>query len=126
MKRDIVEMLRDPALDHDCLHRMQAANEIERLRETLQGIAEADWRKWEELARRANTRDTRKPDNWRHDCTHFVAWHDKTPAPRKDCPDDYNPCTKGRAMKFMVPEENDDEHGFYLPVCADREPVSNA
>lgn len=27
-----------------------AAEEIERLRETLQGIADADWRKWEELA----------------------------------------------------------------------------
>lgn len=27
-----------------------AANEIERLRETLEGIANADWRNWEELA----------------------------------------------------------------------------
>jgi hypothetical protein len=27
-----------------------AANEIERLRETLDGIANADWRTWEELA----------------------------------------------------------------------------
>ena len=32
---DIVEMLRDPALDHDCLHRMRAANEIERLRAAI-------------------------------------------------------------------------------------------
>ena len=28
----------------------QAADELERMRETLQGIAKADWRKWEELA----------------------------------------------------------------------------
>lgn len=74
----------------------------------------------EELARRANAVPTKKPGHWCHDCTHFLAWHDKTPVPRMDCPDDYNPCTKGHAMKFMAPEEVDDEYGFYLPVCADR------
>lgn len=36
MERDVVEMLRDPALDHDCLHRLRAANEIERLRTAIQ------------------------------------------------------------------------------------------
>jgi len=32
---DIVERLRDPKLDHDCLHRMVAADEIESLRQQL-------------------------------------------------------------------------------------------
>ena len=31
-------------------HGVEALTELKRLRETLQGIAEADWRKWEELA----------------------------------------------------------------------------
>ena len=32
---DIVERLRDPKLDHDCLHRMVAADTIESLRQQL-------------------------------------------------------------------------------------------
>jgi len=80
----------------------------------------------EELARRANERDTRKtPEHWCHDCSHFVAWCEQVPAPRKDCPDEYNPCTKGHAMRFMAPEEIDDEYGFYLAVCADRDLLPN-
>lgn len=79
----------------------------------------------EELARRANGVPTQKPEHWCHDCTHFVAWCDKVPAPRKDCPENYNPCTKGHAMRFMVPEEYGDEYGFYLQVCADRGLTSN-
>ena len=75
----------------------------------------------EELARRANGRETRNPEHWCHDCAHFVAWFDKAPEPRKDCPEDYNPCTKGNAMKFRAPEEFDEEYGFFLPVCADRD-----
>lgn len=75
----------------------------------------------EELARRANCVTTQKPRHWCHDCNNFVAWCDKVPAPRKECLENYNPCTKGHAMRFMVPEEYDDEYGFYLPVCADRE-----
>jgi hypothetical protein len=55
-----------------------------------------------------------------HDCKHFVAWLDKEPAPRIDCPGDYNPCTKGH-MKFMAPEHYGDDYGFYLRVCHDRE-----
>ncbi len=39
---DIVEKLRDPALDYDCLHRMVAANEIERLRALLTRQYNAD------------------------------------------------------------------------------------
>ena len=31
-------------------HGIEALEELKRLRETLQGIADADWRKWEELA----------------------------------------------------------------------------
>lgn len=80
----------------------------------------------EELARRANCRNTTQPEHWCHDCTHFVTWTDQIPAPRNDCPDDYNPCSKGHAMKFMGPEEIDSEYGFYLPVCADRGSKPNA
>ena len=80
----------------------------------------------EELARRANARGTKKPDHWCHDCAHFVAWFDRVPAPRKDCPEDYNPCAKGHAMKFIVPEEIGDEYGFYRSVCADRDAKANA
>ena len=79
----------------------------------------------EELARRANGNATAQPEHWCHDCTHFVAWCDKAPMPRKDCPESYNPCTKSHAMKFMAPEEIDDEYGFYLPVCADRDLMPN-
>jgi hypothetical protein len=77
----------------------------------------------EEMARRARNSATEKPAAWCHDCTHFVAWCDKVPAPRKDCPDTYNPCTKGHTMRFMAPEgypDGDDCWGFYMPVCADR------
>lgn len=80
----------------------------------------------EELARRANGVTTDKPQHWCHDCSRYVAWNDKVPAPRKDCPDNYNPCTKGHAMRFMAPEEYDDEYGFYLQVCADRDLTPNA
>ncbi len=74
----------------------------------------------EELARRANGRQTKQPKKWCHDCTHFMAWVDgKTP--NMPCPDTYNPCTKGHAMQFMAPEEMDDEYGFYLRVCPDRD-----
>lgn len=75
----------------------------------------------EELARRANGIDTQKPEQWCHDCTHFVTWHNQVPAPRRDCPDSYNPCTKRHKMLFMAPQEIDDTYGFYLPVCADRD-----
>lgn len=77
----------------------------------------------EELARRANTRVPKQPEHWCHDCAHHLVWLDgKTP--NKPCPDDYNPCTKGHEMRFMAPEEIDDEYGFYLPVCVDRDPLS--
>lgn len=74
----------------------------------------------EELARRANGRDTKQPECWCHDCTHYLTWADgKTPS--KPMPDDYNPCTKKHEMRFMAPVEIDDEYGYYLPVCADRD-----
>jgi len=75
----------------------------------------------EELARRANGKVTKKPESWCHECSHFIAWLDVVPTPRKDCPENYNPCTKGHKMRFMAPEEIDDEYGFYLNVCADRD-----
>lgn len=75
----------------------------------------------EELARRANSVTTQKPEHWCCDCTHFVTWLDRQPTPRDcDCPQDYNPCTKRHQMKFIAPQEITDEYGFYLPVCADR------
>lgn len=74
----------------------------------------------EELARRANGRATKLPEHWCHACAHFLTWVDgKTP--HKPCPDDYNPCTKGHAMRFITPEEIGDEYGFHLPVCVDRQ-----
>ena len=75
----------------------------------------------EELARRANEQPTAQPAQWCDDCTHFVAWNDRVPPPRRDCPEDYNPCQKGHAMRFQAPEEIGEEYGFYLPVCADRD-----
>lgn len=74
----------------------------------------------EELARRANGKATKHPEHWCHDCSHYTAWLDRTPTPRKDCPEDYNPCTKGHPMHFVAPEEIGDEYGFYRHVCADR------
>lgn len=79
----------------------------------------------EELARRANEAPTAKPERWCHDCRNFVSWNDQEPPPRRDMPEDYNPCTKRHKMRFVAPDEIDDEYGFYLPVCADRdEPTS--
>lgn len=74
----------------------------------------------EEMIRRANNQPIKKPEDWCHDCMHFEAWLDKVPSPRADCQETYNPCTKGHTMRFMVPEELDEEHGFYRRVCADR------
>lgn len=79
----------------------------------------------EELARRAHARNTEKPEHWCHDCAHFLTWADgKTP--NKPCPDDYNPCTKGHVMRFVEPEDLGDEYGFYLRVCADRNPLPDS
>lgn len=73
----------------------------------------------EELVRRQNVRTHAKPEAWCHDCRHYETWADK---PRRgECPDDFNPCTKGHAMLFVVPEEIDDDFGYYRNVCADRE-----
>lgn len=73
----------------------------------------------EELIRRRNARTVATPKHWCHDCRNFVAWDEVR---RKgEMPDDFNPCTKGHEMKFIVPQEIGDEHGFYLSVCADRD-----
>ena len=78
----------------------------------------------EELARRANGRETKRPEQWCHDCSHFVVWADGR-MPNKQMPDSYNPCTKGHEMRFVAPEEIDDEYGYYLPVCDDRDMTHN-
>ena len=44
------EVRRVMAQNNSDLAMCQAADELERMRETLQGIAKADWRNWEELA----------------------------------------------------------------------------
>ena len=75
----------------------------------------------EELARRANSRPTRKPQQWCESCAHFVAWVDRSPPPQADCPDDYNPCAKQHTMRFHAPEGYDEDYGFYRTVCPDRE-----
>lgn len=75
----------------------------------------------EELIQRRNGRSVNKPEHWCHDCRNFVAWDD---AKRKSLmPETFNPCTKGHSMLFVVPEEIDDEYGFYRRVCADRDMV---
>lgn len=78
----------------------------------------------EELARRANVRDTKQPVHWCHDCTRYLTWVDgKTP--NKPMPDDYNACQKHHEMRFIVPEDIGDEYGYYLHVCADRDMGKN-
>lgn len=73
----------------------------------------------EELIRRRNARTVATPEHWCHDCRNFKAWSD---APRQGpMPEDFNPCTKQHEMLFVVPEEIDDEYGFYRRVCADRD-----
>jgi hypothetical protein len=73
----------------------------------------------EELIRRRNAEPVAKPKHWCHDCAHWKAWNE---VPREgQMPDSFNPCTKGHTMQFVVPQEIDDEHGFYRHVCADRE-----
>lgn len=71
-----------------------------------------------ELARRQNGKIVRARDFKPCDeCSHFK------PAP-EDAPKDYNPCQKGHAMKFRMPQSDsyrDDDWGFYLPRCKDRE-----
>ncbi|MFG5411473.1 hypothetical protein ABXN37_29275, partial [Piscinibacter sakaiensis] len=84
----------------------------------------------EELIRRRNQRTTAHPEHWCHDCQHYKAW-DEVERPRDAigriprCPDDFNPCTKGHKMQFVVPEDYPDgqEWGYYRKVCADRLPV---
>ena len=72
----------------------------------------------EEIIRRRNNETAAKPEHWCHDCDHFKAWNE---LPRAgECPKDFNPCTKGHGMKFIVPVDYGDEHGFYRRVCADR------
>lgn len=72
----------------------------------------------EELIRRRNAEPVAKPKHWCHDCANFESWNAKQRA--GTMPDDFNPCTKGHAMQFVVPQEVNDEHGFYRRVCQDR------
>jgi hypothetical protein len=70
----------------------------------------------EEIARREQRRTERKPvDLWCEDCKHFKFWIGKG-----EPPDTYNPCGNGHKMSFRVPEDYNDECGYYRRVCADR------
>lgn len=74
----------------------------------------------EELARRANEQRVKKPPHWCDECEHFLPWIERSPIPKEDCPDDYNPCSKGHQMSFMPPIEAYGEYGFFRLVCPDR------
>lgn len=69
----------------------------------------------EELAKRRNARETERPVRWCENCEHYKTW-----AKDSDPPDSYNPCSKKHKMHFRVPEQIDDEYGYYRRVCADR------
>lgn len=85
-------------------------------RETLRSFSDDDL--IEELARRRNDRSKRKPERWCQDCARFVPWGIDNKMPM---PENYNPCSKGHAMKFHTPESLDDEFGYFVHICADRE-----
>src|SRR5688572_30327931 len=71
----------------------------------------------EELARRRRAWKNRRPiRHFCDDCGNFKTWtHNDGPI------DDYNPCSKGHAMSFRMPEGyTDTDYGFYRRVCADR------
>lgn len=75
-----------------------------------------------ELVRRRNATDIAKPEHWCHDCAHFEPW-DARPRKSRTMPEDFNACSKGHAMRFVVPEgcpDAQDDWGFYRTVCADR------
>lgn len=75
----------------------------------------------EELARRQRKRgerDERDPFKPCDECAHFIPW-----SADYDAPEDYNPCGKGHAMTFRVPEYVlDYDWGYYRRVCRDRAP----
>ena len=72
-----------------------------------------------ELARRDVRREQQSRHRaWCHDCAFFEVW----PGEPKDLPQDYNPCSKGHPVKFVAPECEGEEHGFYSVGCVDRTP----
>lgn len=77
----------------------------------------------EELARRRNERGQQTPRDWCENCTHFIPWIEGD-TPEAVMPTDYNPCEKGHAMRFQAPDAIDDEYGYYLAICADRDAQS--
>ena len=69
----------------------------------------------EEISRREQARTERKPiERWCEDCKNFKFWTGKGEPPT------YNPCSKEHKMSFRVPEDYNDECGYYRRVCADR------
>lgn len=69
----------------------------------------------EELVRRRNVREQRRPvDSWCDDCAHFVV--------KADAGDGYNPCVRGHRMSFWHLDDGNPhgEFGFYRRICADR------
>lgn len=70
-----------------------------------------------EIVRRRNARVSQQPIVKCDECRHFVFFKGVG-----DSPDSYNPCAKRHVMSFRVPEDEiDDDWGYYLRVCADRE-----
>lgn len=76
----------------------------------------------EELARRCTLKEEKKQvAKWCHNCKHFKTWADNATGKGREMPEDYNPCGKQHRMYFRMPEDYDDEHGFYRTVCKDRD-----
>ena len=69
----------------------------------------------EEIVRRKNRREQKRPVRFCESCDHFVLNADKDD-------DDANPCSKGHKMSFRMPENYGDldNFGFYRLICADR------
>lgn len=73
-----------------------------------------------ELAAEIRRREKTKGERvrlWCSECIYFKAW-DQIPDP----PNDYNPCSLGREMRFQSPSHDytGDLTGFHRPGCRDR------
>lgn len=66
----------------------------------------------EEIIRRKNADEGPPVQKWCDDCAHFVTL--------LGAGESYNPCMKGHAMSFRMPDDLDDEWGFFRRVCGDR------
>ena len=66
----------------------------------------------EEIVRRKNMREQKRPVKFCESCDNFVLTAD----------DDANPCSKGHKLSFRMPDDYGDldNFGFYRLICADR------